>query len=294
MTSMSFQDVPTRLDKFVRESTGWSRRIVEDAIHAGRVRHLGAEPQRGPATLIFENDEVLVDGTPIERREARSYFIFFKPSGILTAASDPHGRDCLEPFLEALPDGVFPVGRLDRATTGLLLLTDDGDLAHMLLHPRFHVPKVYHVGLGEPLESDDPRLELLEAGIELKDGPARAIRAVPLEREPPAIEIVIDEGRKHQVRRMIRTAGLELESLHRHTFSNLTLDFDRPGASRELTQAEVESVWESVGGRDRVIARKIDALERQALRLREQARPHLRLERWLEALEARHEDLFPP
>lgn len=295
MTSLSFDELPTRLDKYVRESTDLSRRGVEDAVQADRVTVDEARPRHGSATLIFPEDVVRVDGAKVIRRPAGSYYIFHKPAGILTASSDPYGRPCLSEYLEELPARVFPVGRLDKDTTGLLFLIDDGDLAHMLLHPKFHIPKTYRADLSDELEPRDPRLEHLVEGVEILDGPAKALSARLLEGDAPGgsrIAITIDEGRNRQVRRMVRAAGLNLEHLHRQAFGELELDIETAGEFRELGPDEVEALWKGVGGRQRVVRRKLRALEAQAIRLRDGGRPHVRLEDWLRSetcILARHD-----
>ena len=163
--------------------------------------------------------------------------LLHKPAGVVTTARDPHGRPTVVGLVEH-DARVLPVGRLDADTTGALLLTNDGELAHRLAHPRYEVDKVYEAEVeGEP---SDEALAALEAGVELDDGrtaPARVRRL-----GPSRIELTIHEGRKHQVKRMLEAVGHPVRRLHRSRYAGLTVDGLEPGAWRELTAAEVAAL----------------------------------------------------
>ena len=192
-------------------------------------------------TVVGKHDVVEVDGERVER-QALAYVLLHKPSGVVTTASDPHGRPTVVEIVHRDPR-VVPVGRLDADTTGALLLTNDGDLAHRLAHPRYGVPKVYEADVeGAP----SPRaLAQLRDGVELEDGvtaPAR-VRVV----RPGRIELTLHEGRKHQVKRMCEAVGHSVRRLHRVRYAGLELDGLGPGESRQLTAAEVAALREAAG-----------------------------------------------
>jgi 23S rRNA pseudouridine2605 synthase len=161
--------------------------------------------------------------------------LLYKPPGVVTTASDPHGRPTVVDLVEH-DSRVVPVGRLDADTTGALLLTNDGELAHRLAHPRYGIEKVYEVEVeGEP---DNDELRRLEQGVELEDGrtaPARARRL-----GPSKLELAIHEGRKHQVKRMLEAVGHPVRRLHRSRYAGLDVSGLEPGDWRELGPDEVD------------------------------------------------------
>jgi 23S rRNA pseudouridine2605 synthase len=285
--------IPRRLDKFLADATNMSRREIYRAWEEGRIEVRGAEaPWQGDYqawSLVFEEDEVLLDGEPLELRRARHYFALHKPKGVLTTTSDPHGRRTLEPWLAELPPSVFPVGRLDRPTTGFLLLTDDGNLCYCLLRPWFGVQKEYHLKIRGHLQPGDERLQRLLDGIDIGDKkpPATALEVNILENEGPnsLVSVVVDEGRNRMVRRMARRAGLKLEHLHRPRIGPVRLGDVGRGEYRRLTKEEVDAMWQACGGRDNSEKRLVAALKRHAERWRSEGRPHLRLERWFASFE---------
>lgn len=223
-----------RLAKYLAHSGVASRRAAERLIAEGRVRVAG-EVVRDPARDVTEADGVAVDGAAVAP-EATEVHVLNKPVGVVSTASDTHGR----PTVVALVPSerrLYPVGRLDSDTSGLLLLTNDGELANRLTHPRYEVPKTYRARV-EPARVGEPALRRLRDGVELDDGmtaPARA-RLV----EPGLIEITIAEGRKRQVRRMCEAVGHRVTALERVAFGPLRLKGLAPGAHRRLSAAEVE------------------------------------------------------
>ena len=223
--------MPVRVNRYLASTGMGSRRAVEDVIRAGRVTVNGAVADL--ATRVEEGDDVRVDGKPV-RPEAVVAVLLNKPRGVVTTASDPQGRPTVTGLVE-VGARLFPVGRLDRDTTGVLILTNDGALADHLMHPRHGVAKTYRARIqGEPGEAD---LDRLRAGVELDDGPT-----APAEvhyRGSSVIEITIHEGRNRQVRRMCAAIGHPVIHLHRTAYAGLTAGGLDPGEWRQLTAAEI-------------------------------------------------------
>src|SRR5438874_6494071 len=221
-----------RLNAWLARAGVASRRKSDELIKAGRVTVNGEPGQLN--TFVAADDDVRLDGRLLTKQRL-AYVLLNKPAGVVTTASDPEGRPTVVGLVDQ-PTRVVPVGRLDAETTGALLLTNDGDLAHRLAHPRYEVEKIYEAEVeGEP--SDDA-LRQLEQGVELDDGrtaPARAKRLAP-----SRIELGIHGGKKHQVKRMLAAVGHPVVRLHRGRYAGLTLKGLGPGESRELTGAEVE------------------------------------------------------
>jgi 23S rRNA pseudouridine2605 synthase len=220
-----------RLNAYLARAGVASRRGAEELIRAGRVR-VNGEPA-GLATFVESGDRVEVDGRPVEP-EPLTYILLHKPAGVVTTARDPQGRPTVVDLV-GHERRVVPVGRLDADTTGALLLTNDGPLAHRLAHPRYEVDKVYEAEV-EGCPSDDALRRLAE-GVELDEGrtaPARVRRL-----GPSRIELVLHEGRKHQVKRMCEAVGHPVTSLHRSSYAGLRVDDLPPGEWRELRPEEV-------------------------------------------------------
>ena len=225
-----------RLNAYLARTGVASRRGADELIKTGRVRVNGV--YAGLNTFVEEGDVVDLDGRLLVP-QAIAYVLLHKPPGVVTTASDPHGRPTVVELVEH-ESRVVPVGRLDADTTGVLLLTNDGELAHRLAHPRYEVEKVYEAELeGEP---SDETLAALEHGVELDDGPTAPANARRL--GPSLVELSIHEGRKHQVKRMLEAVGHPVTRLHRSRYAGLTVDGVEPGRWRELTEAEVESLRE--------------------------------------------------
>jgi 23S rRNA pseudouridine2605 synthase len=220
-----------RLNAYLARAGVASRRGAEELIRAGRVRVNGEVA--GLATFVEGDDQVDLDGNPVAP-EPLTYVLLHKPAGVVTTARDPQGRPTVV-GLVGHDRRVVPVGRLDADTTGALLLTNDGPLAHRLMHPRYEVDKVYEAEVeGEPGEED---LRRLRKGVELEEGltaPAEAKLVAP-----SRVELTIHEGKKHQVKRMLEAVGHPVRRLHRKTYAGLTLDGLEPGEWRELTPEEV-------------------------------------------------------
>jgi pseudouridine synthase len=223
-----------RLNAFLARAGVASRRKADELIKAGRVAVNGAPGQLN--TVVGRNDRVEVDGKEVARQRL-AYVLLHKPTGVVTTAKDPQGRRTVVDLVQSEPR-VVPVGRLDVNTTGALLMTNDGPLAHRLAHPRYGVEKTYVAAVeGDP---NDMALAALRDGIELEDGRTAPARVRRLARG--RVELVIHEGRNHQVRRMLEAVGHPVNHLHRSAYAGLTADDLQPGAWRELTAREVEQL----------------------------------------------------
>jgi len=223
-----------RLNAFLARSGVASRRRADELIKAGRVTVNGTPGQLN--TVVGAHDTVAVDGADVARQRL-AYVLLHKPTGVVTTAKDPQGRRTVVDLVPHEPR-VVPVGRLDADTTGALLLTNDGPLAHRLAHPRYGVEKTYVAEVeGDP---DDAALAALRDGIALDDGPTAPARARRLARG--RVELVLHEGRNRQVKRMLEAVGHPVQRLHRSAYAGLTLDGLDEGACRELTTREVEQL----------------------------------------------------
>lgn len=253
--------LPCRLDKWLSDATTMSRRAIGAAFEAGRIETDSHRAVTRLDHLVFPTDEVRLDGVAVQPREPRSYHLLHKPTGVITAVRDAMGRACLDRFLGELDPGTIPVGRLDRDTTGLLLLTDDGDLAYMLIGPA-HLPREYRATVEGRVRPDDARLQTLRDGFDIGSGLARGddVRVVSGTATATSFRLAIDEGRYRQVRRMCRGAGFHLTALHRTRLGPLRLGALALGAMRPLATSEVDAIWAAVGGRQRVRERQRAAL----------------------------------
>jgi 23S rRNA pseudouridine2605 synthase len=228
-----------RLNAWLARAGVASRRKADELIKAGRVTVNGEPGQLN--TFVRRTDDVRLDDRPLAMQQL-AYVLLHKPAGVVTTAHDPEGRRTVVDLVENA-SRVVPVGRLDADTTGALLLTNDGELAHTLAHPRYEVEKVYEADVeGEP---SDETLERLQTGIELDDGPTAPAGARRL--GPNRVELSLHEGRKHQVKRMLAAVGHPVTRLHRSRYAGLTLKGLGPGESRELTGAEVTRLRSGYG-----------------------------------------------
>ncbi|MGN6216827.1 MAG: pseudouridine synthase [Solirubrobacterales bacterium] len=224
-----------RLVKFLAHGGVASRRRAEEIIGAGRVS-VGGEVVTDPALDVDAGDDVRVDGEPVGV-EAREVWLVNKPAGVVSTAREPGDRPAVVELVET-EARLYPVGRLDADTTGLLLLTNDGELANRLTHPRYAVPKTYRAGLRAPLADRD--LERLRDGVELGDGPTAPAEVKRL--SDHEIEITIREGRNRQVRRMAEAVGNRVVALQRIRFGPLELGGLGEGEARRLSEAEVNQL----------------------------------------------------
>jgi 23S rRNA pseudouridine2605 synthase len=226
-----------RLAKYLAHAGVASRRGAEQLIAAGRVT-VDGERVTDPARDVDDSHAVAFDGEPIRGAESRVAYALHKPAGVVSTASDTHGRRTVVDLVPA-ERRLYPVGRLDAESTGLILLTNDGDLANRLTHPRYEVPKTYRATLAGPAITDRA-LRALREGVELEDGltaPAKVRRLTPHQ-----LELTIHEGRNRQVRRMCEAVGRPVRQLVRIRFGPLELGDLRPGRARRLTTAELDAL----------------------------------------------------
>ena len=253
-----------RLQKIMAASGVASRRKAEEMIAAGRVTLNGKVVTEQGTKADPEQDEICVEGKPLKRPERLRYFLLNKPRGYVTTVSDPEGRPTVMDLLPRGMERVYPVGRLDYASEGLLLMTNDGRLAQKLMKAGSHVPKMYRVKVsGKPLEKAIARLRAgvaieLEDGRRVKTSPAkirlledgsegRAERRVSSPGPAnPWYEVTLIEGRNRQIRRMFEHVGHRVEKIKRVQLGPLVLDVE-PGQFRELTNREVEELKKAAG-----------------------------------------------
>ena len=240
-----------RLNAYLARAGLASRRGAEEFIRAGRVRVNGEAA--GLATFVGPGDRVEVDGRPL-KPQPLVYVLLHKPAGVIATARDPHGRLTVV-GLVGHEQRIVPVGRLDADTTGVLLLTNDGALAHRLAHPRYEVDKTYEAEV-EGVPSPDA-LRRLREGVELDDGLTSPAQVSVLIRrcDNTVLELTIHEGRRHQVKLMCAAVGHPVRRLHRRAYAGLTVDGLAPREWRELTAAEVAALRE-LGARARSRARE--------------------------------------
>jgi 23S rRNA pseudouridine2605 synthase len=242
-------DVPggVRLQKVLAAAGVGSRRHCEELIGAGRVEVDGQTVRRFGARVDPEHQIIRVDGKRIPARQDIVYLAFNKPPKVLTAMSDDRGRRTIADFLGDRAERLFHVGRLDYDTEGLMLLTNDGELAHRLAHPSYEVAKTYVADVPGPVSRDLGRR--LATGVELEDGVAVADRFRVLEQagSRALVEITLHEGRKHIVRRMLAEVGYPVTRLVRTTVGPIKLGSLRPGETRDLTTKEIGELYAAVG-----------------------------------------------
>ena len=231
-----------RLQKIMANSGVASRRKCEELILSGRVTVNGKVAGVLGTKVNPQKDIIKVDGRKITAEKRKIYIMLNKPRGYVTTALDPEGRKKVTDLVKDLDGRIFPVGRLDMDTEGLLLLTNDGELAYRMTHPKFKVKKTYHVKI-EGLPTEENLIRLAE-GIELEDGmtaPAR-LTVLRTEKDKTLVEITIREGRKRQVRRMFDQIGHRVIHLKRVRFGPLSLGRLKKGSFRELTPRELASL----------------------------------------------------
>jgi 23S rRNA pseudouridine2605 synthase len=242
-------DVPdgVRLQKVLAAAGVGSRRHCEELIGAGRVEVDGYIVRRFGARVDPETQVIRVDGRRIPARQDIAYLAFNKPAKVLTAMSDDRGRATITDYLGERAERLFHVGRLDYDTEGLMLLTNDGELAHRLAHPRYEVLKTYQAEVPGPVPKSLG--QTLARGVELEDGLAVADRFRVLDQvgSRALVEITLHEGRKHIVRRMLAEVGHPVARLVRTDVGPVRLGNLRPGATRDLTTREIGELYAAVG-----------------------------------------------
>ncbi|MDN5794607.1 MAG: rRNA pseudouridine synthase [Intrasporangium sp.] len=236
-----------RLQKLLAAAGVGSRRVCENLIADGRVEVDGQVVTELGVRIDPKRQVVRVDGERVNLDEERVYLAFNKPKGVITTMNDELGRLSITDYLGNRDDRLFHVGRLDADTEGLLLLTNDGDLAHRLQHPAYGVLKTYLAQIQGPVPRDLGKR--LRDGIDLEDGPVRvdAFRVVDSRPGKALVEVILHEGRKHVVRRMLAEAGHPVLSLVRTEVGPIRLADLRPGRTRRLGRAEVAALYKAAG-----------------------------------------------
>jgi pseudouridine synthase len=235
-----------RLQRALARAGYGSRRSAEELISAGKVRVNGRVAMLGDR-VDPNGDTVEIDGVRLNLDPTLRYYALHKPSGVVSTMRDPQGRADIRRYLPPRVPGVVPVGRLDRDTEGLLLLTNDGELANRVMHPTFGMEKEYLAEVeGTPSRSD---LARLRSGVQIEDGQARAanVRLVDSRGARAQIRLVLTEGRKREVRRMLAAVGLPVVRLVRLRVGPIVLGRMRPGEVRELTADEVKALSAAAG-----------------------------------------------
>ncbi|PWW59384.1 pseudouridine synthase [Actinokineospora spheciospongiae] len=235
-----------RLQKVLSGAGVASRRAAEDLIDQGRVSVDGEVVREQGKRVDPDNVVIHVDGVRVIVREDRVYLALNKPRGVHSTMDDDRGRPCVGDYLRERVDKLFHVGRLDAETEGLLLLTNDGDLAHRLMHPSFEVAKTYLAEVPGPVARDIGKR--LRDGVTLEDGPARvdSFRMVDNYAGKALVEVVLHEGRKHIVRRLLEEVGHPVLKLVRTQIGDVRLGNQRPGSLRALSRPEVGSLFAAV------------------------------------------------
>jgi pseudouridine synthase len=240
---------PQRLQRILALAGYGSRRACEQLILQGRVRVNGQVVTQLGTQADPQSDIIEVDGQRVHLPQQHTYILLHKPAGVVTTRRDAHAARTVMDLLQGVTAAVFPVGRLDADTTGALLLTDDGELAYRLTHPRYGVPKTYLVEVRG--EVGEESLRRLREGVPLEDGmtaPAQVQKVRYLaDRKTTLLRLTIHEGRKRQVKRMCQAVGHPVVRLHRERFGNLTVHHLAVGAWRHLTEEEVAVLRRAVG-----------------------------------------------
>jgi 23S rRNA pseudouridine2605 synthase len=236
-----------RLQKVLARAGVGSRRVCEEMIESGRISVNGAVVQVQGMRVDPDTDKIAVDGVRIELRDDRVTYALNKPSGVITAMSDDRNRQTVGDMVGDLAPGLVHVGRLDQDTEGLLLLTNDGELAHRLAHPSYEVRKTYLAQVSGSVPRDLHRR--LRAGIQLDDGPVAvdSFRVVDTHAGQSVVEVVLHEGRKHIVRRLLAEVGLPVSRLTRTAIGPIELQRMRTGSIRKLSREELGRLQELVG-----------------------------------------------
>jgi len=231
-----------RLQKYLAQAGVASRRHAEEMIAAGRVS-VNGEVVTAMGVQVEAGDAVCVDGNPIAAAEEKVYILLFKPRGVVTTASDPQGRTTVLEILPGLSQRVYPVGRLDYDTEGALLLTNDGELAHRMMHPSYEIEKKYRVRVWGKVTEEN--IQALCRGVQLEDGLTAPAKAVIVARgaDETTLHLTLHEGRNRQVRRMLEAVGFPVRELRRIAVGQIDLGTLKPGEWRHLSGEEIEMLY---------------------------------------------------
>lgn len=235
-----------RLDKYLANSGISSRRKIGELVKKGSVLINGQKALESGQRIDVDLDKVVVDGKAVKKGSNFVYFVLNKPLGVVSTTSDENGKETVVSLIES-PIRLYPVGRLDSDSIGLILLTNDGELTHKLTHPKFHIPKTYEVLVHGKVSKD--QLKILREGVKLKDGMTAPSEVEIIEefRLTTKLKFVLHEGKNRQIRRMAGKVGLEVLELKRVGIGEIKLGLLGIGESRRLTDEEVESLKTAVG-----------------------------------------------
>ncbi|HZX95577.1 MAG TPA: pseudouridine synthase [Myxococcales bacterium] len=236
-----------RLQKILAHAGVASRRKAEELIESGHVTVNGKVVRELGSKADLAEDVIQVDGRTIREEQDKVYYVLYKPVGCVTTLSDPEGRQTIKTYVEHIPERVYPVGRLDYDVEGALIVTNDGELAFSMMHPRFGVRRTYLAKVhGIPKEE---QIERLLKGVRLEDGRARALEADLHSRTPKNtwVRVVVAEGRQHMVKRLMEAVGAPVQKLYRADYGGIGVAGMRPGEVRELTKAEVDHLRSQAG-----------------------------------------------
>ncbi len=239
-------DGKVRLQKFLAESGVASRRKSEELIEQGKVKVNGVTATIGDK-VNPKKDTVTVSGKKIIKKKSFTYILLHKPRGFITTMSDEMNRKCVAELIKDVPERVYPVGRLDRDSEGMLLFTNDGAFANAMTHPTRHVPKIYRVTVRPSISEE--QLTKLTTGVIIDDrktAPAE-VRVVTKEENRVVLEIILYEGRNRQIRKMCEEVGLEVARLKRTAIGSIKLGMLKQGAYRQLTDDEVRKLMIAAG-----------------------------------------------
>jgi len=228
-----------RINKYIANAGIASRRKADELIKAGKVK-VNGKVMSQPGYDVADSDEVLVEGRPVQSTENKVYYAMNKPLGVITSVNDDRGRMTVVDIMSDVEERVFPVGRLDYNTSGLLLLTNDGDFANRIMHPGRRVDKTYRVRVAGNISKI--KISVLRAGVRLgkfKTAPAR-VDVITWNRHSMILEVTIHEGKNRQIRRMFEAVGYPVQELERISIGNMKLGHLKPGQYRKLSKRELE------------------------------------------------------
>jgi len=239
-----------RLQKILSKAGITSRRKAEEWIKAGRVTVNGKTAEIGMKAVLGK-DQITVDGSPIGDSERKIYIKLHKPRGYITALSDDRNRPTVIELITGVSERIYPIGRLDYDSEGVLLLTNDGDLTHALTHPSYQIPRTYHVKVrGTPAQD---KIKLLLEGVRLDDGIAKAIHVERIGATKAGhawLEMILAEGRNREIRRMCEAVGHPVSRLKRIKYAHIHVEDLRPGEFKELSQSDVKELFYATGIKD--------------------------------------------
>lgn len=239
-------DEKIRLQKFMAESGIASRRKSEELIAAGKVKVNGVTAQIGDK-VNPKHDKVTVSGKRVQAAKKNVYIMLNKPRGFITTMSDEMDRKCVAELVKDVNTRIYPVGRLDRESEGLLIMTNDGEFANALSHPSTHVPKTYRVTIRPEITKE--QAARFRNGIEI-DGKMTApadLKTIEKQENRTVVEVTIYEGRNRQIRKMFESLGIEVARLKRTKIGSVKLGMLKQGSYRDLTEQELQSLCESAG-----------------------------------------------